>query len=75
MISIKDKLINAGMYQIAYYKGLITNMFRVGKYMSAGKFELARYYGEKAQDNIKRLSEINQTIYDELGEHIFYTGC
>lgn len=75
MISIKDELINAGMYQLAYYKGLIKNMFQVDKYMSLGKFELAHYYGEKAQNNIKMLSEINQTIYDELGEHIFYTGC
>lgn len=75
MINIKDTLINAGLLQLTHYRGLIKNMFRVDKYMSAGKFELARYYGEKAQDNIKRLSEINQTIYDVLGEHIFYTGC
>lgn len=74
-MSLKDKLVNAGMYQIAYYRGLIQNMFRVDKYMSTGKLELARYYGEKAQDCIRKLLEVNQTIYDELGEHIFYIGC
>ena len=75
MINIKDTLINAGLLQLTHYRGLIKNLLRVDKYMSLGKVELARYYGEKAQDNIKMLSEINQTIYSALGEHIFYTGC